>query len=300
MSVRIGKVELRATRGLRSGETRRRVVQGSPGQQGAVAQELGSEPTWFVVEGALFGPDAAADLETLRAAWQKGEPQALAAEIASGTTVTEVVIEDLAVDQRAGTKDRFDLVLRLREHTAPPEKKGAGLAAVGGGVMKDAGRWMKVAGAVLRVVQDPSRLGAELLEHPELLELLGMDELADAILDQLDELLPEELSGALRAVRTLDPRKAYELAEKIATSDSFEDFVRKGGLGAVQELGRSLGLDPNALPPWARDLTGVAAAGIALAADPNLIDDLQKLTRSAQKLARALAKPDALLPGGAP
>ncbi len=295
MSVRIGKVEIKATTRVDAVEARRSALMGAPGHAGAVGQDLGHEPTIILLEGTLFGEGATADLEALRFAWSKAEPQALAADIAAGSQITEVIIEDVQARQRAGTKDTFLVSLRLREHTEPPAKAGAGFSAVAGGIMKDAGKWMKLAASVAKVIQDPSCLMEELAKNAELLDVLGIDDLADAMLDHLEELLPEELAGIIRAVREIDPTKARALVEKILTSKDPLDFLAKGGLETLQEVGRSMGFEVP-LPPGA---VGAVKAAVAVANDPGLIDDIKELVASAQRLGGLLSKPETLLPGGA-
>ena len=59
MSVRIGKIELTGVQDLHTEEARTLVEQRVPEQQGSVFQDLGREPVTIVIDGLLFGTDAA-------------------------------------------------------------------------------------------------------------------------------------------------------------------------------------------------------------------------------------------------
>ena len=134
MSVRVGKVELRAVQSLRSEEARALIEQRAPGQAGAVFQDLGRGPTTLHVEGLLLGEEALDAMEVLRSAQAKAEPLSFAADIATGTEITEVLVEDFRCTQTAGAVNRYLFTLRLREHVEPPSPLDAGVPAVEAGV----------------------------------------------------------------------------------------------------------------------------------------------------------------------
>lgn len=288
MTVRIGKVELRATRRLEANEPRSLVATRVPGHAGSVTQDLGRDPVLLFVEGTLYGSGAVNDLEALRAAHTTGEPQAFASDIAVGTELTEVVVEDLRVTQRSGTVDTWLCTLRLREHTEPPEPANAGILAVNGGVMSKAGDWMKVAGSVMRVLNDPSCLAEELLNNPELLSMLGADDLARAIQDNLSELGGPGLRSVIEVLQEVDPKKAMEVVRCIVNGEDPSAAILALGM----EFGSVLfeGITGDALPPEVGALVSLAGrAG-------DLKRTFEQLAANAQALAQRYA---ALRTGGA-
>lgn len=174
MSIRVGSVEIRATQRVEAVETRTLLALRVPGQAGGVQQNLGREPVVLAVEGLLYGADAQRAVESLRAAYSTGAPQPFAGDIAVGVEFTDVIVEDLRLVQVAGTLDRFQTSLRLREHVVPPEPLGAGLLGVDAELLKELAGWAEVAMAVARVAQDPASLLDELRNNKHLRERLGV------------------------------------------------------------------------------------------------------------------------------
>lgn len=298
MGARLGDVEIKAIQRAVAVEARRAAVPGAPGQRGAVAQDLGHRPAVVELEGLLFGDDASSDLETLRAAWQKGKPLSFASDVVTGTAITEVVIEDLRVDQQAGRVNTWRCALRLREHTVPPPKPGFGLLDVLKGILKDAGKWMKLAQSVMRVLKDPSCLLDELSKNAGLLDMLGMGDLANSIMDNLQSLLPEDLAGIVEAIGKIDPRKVVELIEKIKDADSLEDLLKQGGLSTVESIVGAVGGEEAAR--LFKEGAEAAEAAYNVATNPQLIGDLRDLVEAARRIGATLSKPADLLPGGFP
>ena len=107
MTVRLGKIELTAVQSLHTEESRTLVEQRVPEQQGSVFQDLGRDPVTLMLEGLLLGEQALQTLEKLRQAQAKAEPLSFAADIAEGSELTEVVIEDFRARQVAGYAARF-------------------------------------------------------------------------------------------------------------------------------------------------------------------------------------------------
>lgn len=224
MTVRLGKIELTAVQSLHTEESRTLVEQRVPEQQGSVFQDLGRDPVTLLLEGLLLGEQALPTLEKLRQAQAKAEPLSFAADIAEGSELTEVVIEDFRARQVAGYAARFRFSLRLREHVEPPQPAGAATAAVDRGVQADAAGWADDNVAAAGVLQDPASLGSALAERPGLLQQVDMDDLGGAVTQNLDAMDTEQLGGMLATVGELDPGKASAL---------FEGIQKAGGLGQM-------------------------------------------------------------------
>ncbi|MCI5142632.1 MAG: hypothetical protein D3909_13110 [Candidatus Electrothrix sp. ATG1] len=141
MSVRLGKITLAAVQHISIEEGR---VAGRKSGADTFSASLpgsgGLTPTVLVMEGLLFGPEYLAELKELRRVWIAGEPLAFAADIAVGSELTEVVIEELRVEQMAGYVERVQFWMRLREYEEP---LGDAVTSVDAGVRADAEGWMK-------------------------------------------------------------------------------------------------------------------------------------------------------------
>ncbi|MEY3214227.1 MAG: hypothetical protein RIT28_4708 [Pseudomonadota bacterium] len=239
MAVRVGKVELRAVQSLRSEEARALIEQRAPGQAGAVFQDLGRGPTTLHVEGLLLGDAALDAMEVLRGAQAKAEPLSFAADIATGTEITEVLVEDFRCTQSSGAVNRYQFTLRLREYVEPPSPIDAGVPAVDAGVLEDAGAWAALAGDVAANLQNPAGLAGALLKNPGLLDALDMGDLAASIVGKLEEITGADLSGLLKVIKSIDPQKVIDLIQAIQDADSLGDFLMKyaeEGLDLLEDL----------------------------------------------------------------
>ncbi|NML13682.1 DNA circularization N-terminal domain-containing protein [Azohydromonas caseinilytica] len=224
MTVRLGRITLDAVQSLHTEESRTLVEQRVPEQQGSVFQDLGREPVTLVLEGLLLGEAALQTLEQLRQAQAKAEPLSFAADIAVGSELTDVVIEDFRARQVAGYEARFRFTLRLREHVEPPQPAATASTPVNQGVQADAAAWAGDNVAAAAVLEDPASLGEALAANPALLEQLDMDQLGGAVARNLDGLSADQVGGLLGAVGQLDPAKAHGL---------FESLQKAGSLGAL-------------------------------------------------------------------
>lgn len=224
MTVRLGKIELAAVQSLHTEESRTLVEQRVPEQQGSTFQDLGREPVTLLLDGLLLGDDALATMEKLRQAQAKAEPLSFAADIAVGSELTDVVIEDFRARQVAGHVARFRFTMRLREHVEPPQSAAPANLAVDAGVQADGAAWVGDNVAAAGVLQDPASIGGVLADNPAVLGQLDMDDLGGAIAGNLDGLSADQLGGAIGAVGALNPAKAASL---------FESLKEKGALGGM-------------------------------------------------------------------
>ena len=188
MTIRIGKVELIGVQDVHTEEARNLVEQRVPDQQGSLFQDLGRDPVTIVLEGLLFGAKVLEDLEKLRAAQTKAEPVAFAADIAVGTELTEVIIEDVKVRQVAGYPDRYRFTIRVREHVEPPESPAKAQAAVNDAVAADADAWGGDSLGAAKALQDPASIPEVLAENPGALAQMSSAELTDPVAAKVDDL----------------------------------------------------------------------------------------------------------------
>lgn len=199
MSLRIGKVELSATQRVEAQEARTLVGLRVPGQAGGVQQNLGREPTVLLVEGLILGEKAQTSVERLRTAYATGEPQSFAGDIAVGTELTDVIVEDLHLLQLAGTRDRYQARLRLREHVEPPGVD-SGFPGVDLSILSDLESWVELAKLVYQVVNDP-RSALDILKNNKLLrDKLGIDKVENLVSQAVGNLLgvpPEQVKDWL-------------------------------------------------------------------------------------------------------
>jgi hypothetical protein len=256
MTVRIGGIEFSGVQDLRTLESRTLVEQRAPEQQGSVFQDLGREPVTIVMEGLLFTAEALPDLEKLRDAQLKGEPLSFAADIAVGTELTQVVVEDLQVRQLAGYQNRYRYSLRLREYKEPPQSAAAATAGVDQGVAADAQAWSADSLAAADVLENPASLPAVLEQQPGVLEHLGAAELGASISAQSSLLSGKTFSAILGAVKKIDPAKVLALVQAIRECDSLGDFLQKCLDEGVDLLGDLSGIDLGKAGSLLRALSG--------------------------------------------
>lgn len=116
----LGNLELSLVQRARTAEERALAKHAVPGLDGAVFQNMGRQPTLVVLTGVLVGEEALDGLAELRQKFQAREPVSFVADIATGTQVTQVLIEHLRVRELAGRPARFGYRVVLREFIPPP------------------------------------------------------------------------------------------------------------------------------------------------------------------------------------
>jgi hypothetical protein len=227
MTVRIGKVELIGVQDIYTEETRNLVEQRVPDQKGSVFQDLGRDPVTVVIVGLLFGREVLSNLEQLRQAQEKADPLPFAADIAIGTELTEVIIEDLKMRQLAGYVDRYRFALRVREHVAPPESPEKALAAVNEGISADADAFATDSIAAGGALQDPSDLANVLADNPGALAQISADDLAGAVADHTDKLSADNLEEIFKSVGSQDPAKLGNMLNTLKEKGTLGQFMEK-------------------------------------------------------------------------
>lgn len=96
-----------------------------PGLEGGILQDLGREPVRISFEGTLWGEEAKETLERIRGKFKAGEAVPFNSEISGVAEVTQVLIEDLQVEEEGGTTNRYHYWIVLREYSLPPEEEEA-------------------------------------------------------------------------------------------------------------------------------------------------------------------------------
>jgi hypothetical protein len=286
MAVRIGKIELNGVQELHTEESRTLVEQRVPEQQGSVFQDLGRDPVSIILDGLLFSAEALSSLENLREAQIKAQPLAFAADIAVGTDLTDIIIEDIKIRQVAGYAHRYRYSMRLREYKQPPEPANAAQQPVNDAVAADAETWSDDSLAAASVLQDPASLPEALQKNPGLLAHVSASELAGSISQNASSINGSKFSEILNAVKKIDPAKVIELIQAVRDAGSLGEFIQKYA---------DEGLD------FASNLTGIdlRKAGSlikALSGGLEFIKALKKIGDSASKLIKDLGEFDPLAP----
>jgi outer membrane protein OmpA-like peptidoglycan-associated protein len=91
-----------------------------PALEGDFLQDLGRRAVRIEASAVLSGPEAKDRVEDLREKFRVAEPMPFTADIATATRVDPVLVESLAIRERAGRPDAFEVAIALREFIAPP------------------------------------------------------------------------------------------------------------------------------------------------------------------------------------
>lgn len=158
MSIRIGQIELTGVQHIQTSEISNLVEQKIPGRRGNFFQNMGQEPITIVIEGFMAGEKSSNQLETLREAHIKGAPLSFIGDIALGSELTDVLIEDFQVRQIAGYKNRYRYGLKIREYFEPPEPENKGIEAVNMSILNDAAQWAADTLTLAKALQEPLSL----------------------------------------------------------------------------------------------------------------------------------------------
>ncbi len=87
-----------------------------PGSSGNVLQDMGREPITILIKGEVWGPDAKATVTSLKTKSDTGDSVPFTSDLLAAASVTEVIIEELEVDQVAGNPTRYRYLMLLREY----------------------------------------------------------------------------------------------------------------------------------------------------------------------------------------
>lgn len=92
-----------------------------PGRAGNLFQDLSRQPARIVVSGSLFGEEAGQEfLSSLREKYLAGEPLTFVSDIATGTEIQYVLVQQLHIQAAASHPDQIDYSVWLVESPPPP------------------------------------------------------------------------------------------------------------------------------------------------------------------------------------
>ena len=102
-------------------ESRSMVELAVPGMTGSLYQDLNATPARIVITGSLYSDDVRDQfLNDLRGKYKAGDPVTFVADIVTATEVQYVVIDELRMEEKAGTPDEMTYWLALRQSPPPP------------------------------------------------------------------------------------------------------------------------------------------------------------------------------------
>jgi hypothetical protein len=274
MSVRLGDIELTRLQAVEVDEGRNLVEHRLPGASGSVFQDLGRGAIRLRLRGLLLGEAALQDIETLRSAHADATPLQFSADIAVGSQLTDVLIEDVQVHQVPGYAFRYEFELLVREWTEPPEPAGAATAAVEREVAADAAAWNDEALALGGAMDSPGGLAGLLADAKGLLSRIDVAELAQAVIGAIGGLDPSDFAHLVSALTGIDSDKLIKLIDALSEADSLSDvfgILAGSGLEILEELA---GIDL----PNASNLVKAFLGG------PEFLDKLDKVRKAAAAL----------------
>lgn len=113
--------EIRAVRSINLDDRRAIVELRIPGAEGSILQDLGRRPVIVRFRGEIQGEDAKTTLESLRSKFKSGKPLPFSSDLTGVAEVTQILIDDLQIEESLGSSNRFTYTLTLREYIEPKE-----------------------------------------------------------------------------------------------------------------------------------------------------------------------------------
>jgi len=131
----LGDYELPRVTRLETLESRQLVELAVPARGGSLFQDLNRRPARVVIEGSVFGEQTGLDfLSAIREKYLAGEPLTFTSDIATGTDIQFVLLEQLHVQAEASAPDQIDYAVWLAECPPPPPPGGL-LDGIDGGLL---------------------------------------------------------------------------------------------------------------------------------------------------------------------
>ncbi len=115
--------EIRAISSMNISDKRSIVELKIPGAEGGILQDLGRHPVLVRFTGEFYGGDAKTTLENLRAKFKSGKPLPFSSDLTTIAEITQVLIENLQVQEATGAENRFVYQLTIREYVPPKEEE---------------------------------------------------------------------------------------------------------------------------------------------------------------------------------
>ena len=87
------------------------------GSAGSVLQDMGCEPVKISVVGEMMGPESKNYIESMINKFNNNKPVEFASDLSSISEISKVIIENLLIQEVAGSPNRYKYHLSLKEHT---------------------------------------------------------------------------------------------------------------------------------------------------------------------------------------
>ena len=121
----LGDWEVPSVTRLETLENRRLAETRIPGRAGSVFQDLNRAPAKVVIEGSVYGDELAQTfLSDLREKFVAGDPLTFVSDIATGTEIQYVLIQQLHIQAAASHADQIDYSIWLVESPPPSDILG--------------------------------------------------------------------------------------------------------------------------------------------------------------------------------
>lgn len=245
MAVRIGDIEFTAIQNIRTVESRTTIRHTIPGQSGSGRTDLGREATQLELTGFVSDAETIEAIETLREAQNESRPLAFAAEIAAGVEFADVTIENMALQQMSGYKQRYQFSITVMEYTEPPASAAAATDAVSASISTDADSWAANELAAGELLENPVGIPDALKANPGLLDSLNMDSLSGALSSLKDSLSGGAFGAIMQAISKIDFAKVVDLVQKLKDAGSLSEFLQKMVDEGLSDICEMLGVDPD-------------------------------------------------------
>lgn len=117
----LDKLELQQVQKIEAEESEAVSQHNVPALEGDFLQDLGRRATRITLTGVLTGSTVGDDLKQLREKFQNVQAVPFVADVATATSVDQVLIEELNVRELAGKPERFEYAIGVREFVPPPQ-----------------------------------------------------------------------------------------------------------------------------------------------------------------------------------
>jgi hypothetical protein len=111
--------EIRTVSTMRIIDRRNVIELDVPGSMGNILQDMGSDSAQIVFTGEMMGKDSKAGIEKLKTKYDTNKPAEFSSNITSIADISNVIIEELYIEQNASNPNRYKYRLVLHEYVEP-------------------------------------------------------------------------------------------------------------------------------------------------------------------------------------
>lgn len=115
----------RSVSNISTADKRNVVSYEAPGAQGSTHNDLGRSAVVISFDGTISGDNARAIVESIRSKFKAGKPVPFLSDLSGAADITKVLIDRFTVKDTAGSLDRYDYSIILKEYREPPEEPEA-------------------------------------------------------------------------------------------------------------------------------------------------------------------------------